>query len=258
MPRFAANLSLMFNEVPFPERFARAAAAGFKAVEFMFPYDHAPSEVASWLKHAGLENVLFNMPPGDWAAGDRGLAAVPGREAEFRAGLAKALDYAEALGTPRLHAMAGPVPTGVDPAAWQRTYVDNLRHAAQALARRGLTLVIEPINHRDVPGYFLNTHAQAVAVLDSVGEANLMIQMDFYHAQITEGDLAVTLKRNLARIGHVQIAGVPDRDEPDQGEVNYPYLFKLLDTLGYAGWIGCEYRPRAGTEAGLGWLEGWR
>jgi 2-dehydrotetronate isomerase len=255
MPRFAANLTMMFNEIPFPERFARAAAAGFEAVEFLFPYDHAPAEVAGWLHAAGLETVLFNMPPGDWAKGERGIAVLPGREAEFRAGVAKALDYAAALGTKRLHAMAGLVPAGADRAECRRVYVENLRYAAQALAQHGLTLVIEPINTRDIPGFFLNSQAEARATLEAVGEPNLKIQMDFYHAQIVEGDLAMTLRKNFAEVGHIQIAGVPDRHEPDEGEVNYPYLFSLLDTLGFEGWVGCEYRPRGKTEDGLGWLK---
>jgi len=255
MPRFAANLTMMFNEVPFPERFQRAADAGFEAVEFLFPYDHTPTEVAGWLAAAGLQNVLFNMPPGDWAKGERGLAALPGREAEFRAGVAKALDYAAALGTKRLHAMAGLVPEGADRDACRETYVANLKHAAEALGRHGLTLVIEPINTRDIPGFFLNTQAEARAVIEAVGAPNLKIQMDFYHAQIVEGDLAMTLRKNLDLVGHTQIAGVPDRHEPDEGEVNYPYLFGLLDELGYDGWVGCEYRPRGKTEDGLGWLK---
>jgi hydroxypyruvate isomerase len=254
MPRFAANLTMMFNEVPFPERFQRAAESGFSGVEFLFPYDHTPDEVAGWLKAAGLENALFNMPPGDWAKGERGLAALPGREAEFRAGVDKALAYAAALGTKRLHAMAGLVPAGADRDQCRKTYVENLRYAAEAVGRHGLTLVIEPINTRDIPGYFLNSQAEARTVIEAIGAPNLEIQMDFYHAQIVEGDLAMTLRKNFALVGHVQIAGVPDRHEPDEGEVNYPYLFGLLDQLGYDGWVGCEYRPRGKTEDGLGWL----
>ncbi len=255
MPKFAANLSMMFNEVPFPERFAAAAKAGFSAVEFLFPYEHAPREVAGWLKEGGLQNVLFNLPPGDWAAGERGITSLPGREAEFQAGVAKALEYAEALGTPRLHAMAGLFPDGADRAAHHAVYVANLRYAAQALAKRGLTLLIEPINHRDIPRFFLHSQAQAHAIREEVGEPNLKVQMDFYHVQISEGDIAMKLRRYFDQVGHIQIAGVPDRGEPDDGEVDYSYLFRVLDELGYAGWVGCEYRPRAGTEAGLGWLQ---
>ncbi len=255
MPKFAANLTMMFNEVSFPERFARAAKAGFKAVEFLFPYDHAPAEVAGWLADNGLENALFNMPPGDWAAGERGIASLPGREDEFRAGVAKALDYALALGTPRIHAMAGLLPGGGDAGRHRAVFIDNLRFAARELAKHGRTLLIEPINHRDMPGYFLSGQAQAHAIRDEVGEANLKIQMDFYHVQVSEGDIAMTLRKYADHVGHVQIAGVPDRHEPDEGEVNYRYLFALLDQLGYAGWVGCEYRPRGRTEDGLGWLK---
>lgn len=254
MPKFAANLTMMFNEVPFPQRFAAAARAGFRAVEFLFPYDYPPAEVAGWLREAGLESVLFNLPPGDWGAGERGLAALPGRESEFRAGVARALEYAQALGTPRLHAMAGLVPEGVSRAACLETYIENLRHVARELARHGRTLLIEPINGRDMPGYFLQTQAEAHAIREAVAEPNLKVQMDFYHAQIVEGDLATTFRKYFDGIGHVQIASVPERHEPDDGEVNYPYLFGLLDRLGYAGWVGCEYRPRGRTEDGLGWL----
>ena len=255
MPKFAANLSMMFNEVPFPERFAAAARAGFSAVEFLFPYDYAPAEVASWLKENGLKNALFNMPPGAWVAGERGMASIPGREDEFMAGVAKALEYAQALGTPTIHAMAGLVPAGADREVHRATFIDNLGLAARQLAREGLTLVIEPINTRDMPGYFLNTQAQAHAIREEVGEPNLKVQMDFYHAQIMEGDLSMTFKKYFPHIGHVQIASVPDRHEPDEGELNYPHLFRLLDEMGYPGYVGCEYRPRAKTEDGLGWLE---
>lgn len=255
MPRFAANLTMMFTEVPFPERFAAAAKAGFKAVEFLFPYDHSPEEVAGWLKENRLANALFNLPPGDWAAGERGLASLPGREEEFRAGVARGLEYALALGTPRVHAMAGLLPAGADRTAHRETYIANLRHAARELARHGRTLLIEPINTRDMPGYFLSLQAEAHAIREAVGEPNLLVQMDLYHAQIMEGDLAVKLKKHFAGIGHIQIAGVPERHEPDEGELNYPYLFRLLDELGYASWVGCEYRPRGRTEDGLGWLK---
>jgi hydroxypyruvate isomerase len=258
MPRFAANLSMMFNEVPFLDRFGAAARAGFEAVEFLFPYDHPPEEVAGPLHVAGLRNVLFNMPPGDWARGERGIAALPGREAEFREGVATALRYAGALATPVLHAMSGLVPDGTDRAAARRTYVENLRHAAKALAADGRTLVIEPINGRDMPGYFLQTQADAHAIREEIGAPNLLVQMDLYHAQIVEGDLSVKLRRWIRHIGHVQIASVPERHEPDGGEVSYPHLFRLLDELGYAGWVGCEYRPARGTLEGLGWFEPWR
>jgi hydroxypyruvate isomerase len=254
MPRFAANLSMMFNEVPFPERFAAAARAGFTAVEFLFPYDYPVADMTRWLKENKLTNVLFNMPPGDWAAGERGMASLPGREEEFRTGVAKALEYALVLGTPTIHAMAGLLPAGADREAHRRTFVDNIRYAARELARHGLMLVIEPINARDIPGYFLNTQAEGHAIRQEIGEPNLKVQMDFYHAQITEGDLSMTLRNNFAGVGHIQIASVPARHEPDEGEVNYPHLFRLLDELGYAGWIGCEYRPRGRTEDGLAWF----
>jgi 2-dehydrotetronate isomerase len=254
MPKFAANLTMMFNEVAFPERFAAAAAAGFKAVEFLFPYDHAPRDVAQWLAENKLTNALFNMPPGDWAAGERGLGSLPGREQEFRDGVARALEYAQAMGTKRIHAMAGLLPAGADRNRHRETFIENLRYAAREVGKHGITLLIEPINTRDIPGYFLNTQAEGHAIREAVGEPNLKVQMDFYHAQIVEGDLATTFRKHLDGIGHIQIASVPSRNEPDDGEVNYRYLFRLLDELGYDGWVGCEYRPRGRTEDGLGWM----
>lgn len=255
MPRFAANLTLMFNEVPFLERFAAAAQAGFHAVEFLFPYEYAAEEIATQLMASKLQNVLFNMPPGDWAAGERGMASLPGREAEFRAGVTRAIAYAKVLGTPRLHAMAGLLPQGADALMHRATFVENLRYACVEAAQHGITVLIEPINTRDMPGYFLNTQADAHAIREEVGADNLKVQMDFYHVQIVEGDIAMKLKRYLPHIGHIQIAGVPERHEPDSGEVNYPWLFRLLDELGYDGWLGCEYRPRKGTLEGLGWMK---
>ena len=255
MPKFAANLSMMFNEHDFPNRFAAAAKAGFDAVEFLFPYDYSPAEVAQWHKENTLKNVLFNLPPGDWAAGERGIAALPGREAEFRAGVAKAIDYALALGTPQLHMMAGLVPAGSDMAIHRKTYLENMKFAAQALAKHNLTLLLEPINTRDMPGYFLNTQVQAHELRVESGEPNVKVQMDFYHAQIMEGDLAETFKKYFKDIGHTQIASVPKRNEPDDGEVNYPYLYQLLDEMGYEGYVGCEYRPKGKTEDGLAWFK---
>ena len=255
MPKFAANLSMMFNEHDFPNRFAAAAKAGFDAVEFLFPYDYSPAEVAQWHKENNLKNVLFNLPPGDWAAGERGIAALPGREAEFRAGVAKAIDYALALGTPQLHMMAGLVPAGSDMAIHRKTYLENMKFAAQALAKHNLTLLLEPINTRDMPGYFLNTQVQAHELRVESGEPNVKVQMDFYHAQIMEGDLAETFKKYFKDIGHTQIASVPKRNEPDDGEVNYPYLYQLLDEMGYEGYVGCEYRPKGKTEDGLAWFK---
>ena len=254
MPKFAANLSMMFNEVPFPERFAVAAKAGFKAVEFLFPYDYAPAEVAAWLQEYGLKNALFNMPPGDFAGGERGIASLPGREAEFREGVAKAVEYALALGTPTVHCMAGLFPEGADRARHRALYIENVRFAAQEMAKHGRILVIEPINPRDIPGYFLNTQAEGHAICKEIGLPNLKVQMDFYHCQIVEGDLTMTFKKYFAGIGHVQIASVPARHEPDEGEVNYRHIFKLLDEMGYDGYVGCEYRPRGRTEDGLVWL----
>jgi hydroxypyruvate isomerase len=254
MPKFAANLTMMFTEVPFAERFAAAAKAGFRGVEFLFPYELPAQEAERLLKDNALENVLFNLPPGDWAAGERGIASLPGREADFRASVAVAIEYARALDTPCLHAMAGLLPADAEREQHRLVYVENLRYTALELARHGRTLVIEPINTRDMPGYFLNTQAEAHAVCEAVGEPNIKVQMDLYHAQITEGDLAVKLQKYIRNIGHIQIASVPERHEPDDGEVNYPYLCRLLDKLGYAGWVGCEYRPRARTEDGLTWF----
>jgi len=255
VPKFAANLSMMFNEHDFPNRFAAAAKAGFDAVEFLFPYDYSPAEVAQWHKENNLKNVLFNLPPGDWAAGERGIAALPGREAEFRTGVAKAIEYALALGTPQLHMMAGLVPAGSDMAIHRKTYFENMKFAAQALAKHNLNLLLEPINTRDMPGYFLNTQVQAHELRVESGEPNVKVQMDFYHAQIMEGDLAETFKKYFKDIGHTQIASVPKRNEPDDGEVNYPYLYQLLDEMGYEGYVGCEYRPKGKTEDGLAWFK---
>jgi hydroxypyruvate isomerase len=261
MPRFAANLTMMYTEVPFMERFAAAAADGFDAVEFLFPYAFEADAIAAQLRAHGLTQALFNMPPGDWDAGERGMAALPGREAEFSTHLDTALRYAQALGCQRLHAMSGLVPAGADAASRQRmhdTCVANLRHAATRAAAHGITVVIEPLNGRDVAGYFLTTQQQAHDIVAEVGAPNLQVQMDFYHCQISEGDLTRRLERHFTGVGHIQIAGVPDRNEPDTGEINHPHLFERLDALGYSGFVGCEYRPRAGTSAGLGWLRAWR
>ncbi len=260
MPRFAANLSMLYPEHAFLDRFEAAAQDGFKAVECLFPYAFDKHDMAVRLKAHGLQQVLFNAPPGDWNAGERGLACLPGREAEFRAGIVKALDYAASLNCSRLHVMAGLLPVGSTPQAVLPTYVSNLRWAAQAAAHSGVAVLIEPINARDFPGYFLNRQDQAHAVLAEVDEPNLKVQMDLYHCQIVEGDLAMKIGQYLptGQIGHFQIAGVPQRHEPDAGEINFNYLFSLIDALGYTGWIGCEYRPAlagaGGTSAGLGWL----
>ena len=248
MPRFAAHLSMMFTEHPFMARFDAAAAAGFEAVELRFPYAHPAAEIRGALDRNGLELALFNAPPGDWEAGERGLAALKDREAEFRDSIARALDYAAVLQPRRIHVMAG-IAEGLEARA---VYLANLAHAAEAAG--GQQLCIEPINNRDMPGYHLNNSTDAVAVLDAVGAANLGLQFDLYHAQITEGDLTRRLEALMPRIAHIQIAGVPDRHEPDTGEVNYPHLFGVLDRLGYGGFVGCEYRPAGRTEDGLGWF----
>jgi hydroxypyruvate isomerase len=254
MPKFAANLSMMYQEHPFLERFAAAARDGFKAVEYLFPYAHDAAEIRARLDEAGLVQALFNAPPGDWDAGERGLASLPGREDEFRAGIATALDYARVLGNDRIHVMAGLIAPGEDRARHRDVYLSNLAYAAKEAASAGVTLVLEPINTRDMPGFFLNRQDEAHAVCAEVGAPNLKVQMDLYHCQIVEGDLAMRLTRHFAGVGHIQIAGVPDRHEPDDGEVNFSYLFGLIDRLGYTGWIGCEYRPRGATSAGLGWV----
>jgi hydroxypyruvate isomerase len=254
MPRFAANLSMMYTEVPFLDRFAAAARDGFDAVEYLFPYEYTPSELASRLQQHGLTQALFNLPPGDWSAGERGMACHAGREAEFAAALEQALPYIQATGCQRVHAMAGLVPPGSDPANCQRTYVFNLRLAAARLAPLGVSVLIEPINTRDMPGYFLNLQQHAHDVLTEVGAPNLKVQMDLYHCQIMEGDLSRRLQKHFAGVGYIQIAGVPDRHEPDLGELNHVHLFDLLNSLGYTGFVGCEYRPKASTSDGLGWL----
>ena len=258
MPRFSANLSFLFTELPFLDRFTAAASAGFRAVEFAFAYEIRPREIAARLEDNGLAQVLINAPPGNYAAGERGLAALPGREHEFAASLATALAYARELSCPRIHVMAGVLPETADVqerALARASFVRNLRFAAREAEGEGLELTIEPINPRDIPGYFLNAQVEAHAIREEVGAANLKVQMDFYHAQIVEGDLSAKVKRWLPHIGHIQIAGVPGRHEPDTGEINYPHLFALLDELGYAGWVGCEYKPLNGTLAGLGWMK---
>ncbi|RYX88710.1 MAG: hydroxypyruvate isomerase family protein [Comamonadaceae bacterium] len=276
MPKFAANLSMMYTELPFTDRFEAAARDGFKAVEFLFPYAWPAHELAAILKGNGLTQVLFNAPPGgtDTAsiaravdAMDRGMASVPGREAEFRAAVALALQYADVLDCPRMHLMAGLLPPGGSRAASQATYLSNLRWAAGEAAKAGRDVLIEPINTRDIPGFFLNRQDEAHRVIEEVGAPNLKVQMDLYHCQIVEGDVAMKIRQYLptGRVGHFQIAGVPLRHEPDIGEMNYPYLFDVIDEVsaqsGWEGWVGCEYRPKlggqpGGTSAGLGWLKG--
>ncbi|MCI0526134.1 MAG: hydroxypyruvate isomerase family protein [Nitrospira sp.] len=254
MPKFAVNLWFLFTEVPFLDRFEAAAKAGFKAVEFAFPYAHPAHEVAERLYHAGLKQVLFNLPPGNFEAGDRGLACIPGREREFEASVDKALEYAQALQCPRLHAMAGLIPSGEHFQDCEATYIHNIKVAAQKAAKYGIMVLIEPINIRDVPGYFLHTQAHAQRLLKQIDEPNVAIQLDLYHCQIMEGNLAVHIQEMQGQYAHIQIAGVPGRHEPSIGEINYPYLFNLLDEIGYDGWIGCEYHPKGKTADGLGWI----
>ena len=253
MARFAANLTMLFTEVPFLDRFERAARAGFQAVEFLFPYAFEAAEIRRRLDAHGLSLVLHNLPAGDWDAGERGIACHPDRVAEFRAGVTRAVAYAQVLGVPQLNCLAGKAPAGVADAVLRRTFVDNLRFAADVLGTAGLRLLIEPINTFDIPGFYLNRTAQAAAILDEVGADNAFIQYDIYHAQRMEGELAATVAAHLPRIGHIQLADNPGRHEPGTGEIHYPFLFAHLDRIGYRGWIGCEYKPASTTEAGLAW-----
>lgn len=263
MPRFAANLTMMYSEYAFLDRFRAAARDGFIAVEYLFPYEYPAATLAALLKEHGLRQVLFNAPPGDWKAGERGIAALPGREQEFRDGFLRAIEYALVLECPRLHAMAGIVPTNVDCTRALGVYTANLKWAAEQAQAAGLQLLIEPIAQRNMPGFFLNRQDEADAIAEKIGAPNLKVMMDLFHCQVEEGDLATKIRKYLAdpkqtRVGHFQIAGVPERHEPDTGEVSYEYLFELIDELGYEGWIGCEYIPAAGTSAGLGWFQKWK
>ncbi|WP_431095936.1 hydroxypyruvate isomerase [Polaromonas aquatica] len=253
MPRFAANLTMLFNEVPFLDRFEAASRAGFEAVEFLFPYAYDAGDIRQRLEAHNLKLVLHNLPAGDWDAGERGIACLPRRVDEFRAGVAKAVAYAEALGVGQLNCLAGKAPPDMDGALLRRTFIANLRYAAAELKKSGLKLLIEPINTFDIPGFYLNRTAQAITILDEVGADNAFVQYDLYHAQRMEGELAATLQKYLHRIGHVQLADNPGRNEPGTGEMNYSFLFAHLDRLGYKGWVGCEYKPATTTEAGLGW-----
>ncbi|MDM4767601.1 2-oxo-tetronate isomerase [Pelomonas sp. SE-A7] len=260
MPRFAANLSLQYGEQPqFLDRFAAAAADGFRAVEYLFPYEHAPEVLAGQLRQHGLQQVLFNAPPGDWAAGERGLTCLPSRERDFEASVEQALSYARALDCPRIHLMSGLLPEGHSREQLKPLVVERLLWACDQAAAAGITLLLEPINGRDMPGYFLNRQDHALELIAAVARPNLKLQMDWYHCQVVEGDVATKLRRTmeLGLLGHVQLAGVPLRQEPDQGELRTEYLLEQLDELGYQGWVGCEYRPRAGTSAGLGWIRRW-
>jgi hydroxypyruvate isomerase len=258
MPRFAANLTFLFNEVDFLDRFEAAAAASFKGVEYLFPYDHPAPAIAERLQKHGLAQVLFNLPAGDWGKGERGIACHPGRRAEFQAGVARAVEYARALGCTQVNCLAGIAPQGEAPERLRDTLVQNLRFAAARLGEAGIRLLVEPINTRDMPGFFLCHTAQAISIIDEVSSSNLWLQYDAYHMQVMEGDLANTLERHAARVGHVQIADNPGRHEPGTGEINYDFLLGHLDRLGYRGWVGCEYKPAAATKAGLGWMARYR
>jgi hydroxypyruvate isomerase len=254
MPKFAANLTMLFNEVAFLDRFEAARRAGFAGVEYLFPYEYDPAEIKRRLDAHGLTQVLHNLPAGNWSAGERGIACHPDRLTEFEEGVTRAIQYATALGCTQLNCLAGIAPPGIDPGRARATLVANLHGAARRLQDAGIRLLIEPINTRDIPGFFLRTTAQAMELMAEVGSANLFLQYDVYHMQIMEGDLATTIQTHLDRIAHMQIADNPGRHEPGTGEINYAFLFDFVDRIGYAGWIGCEYKPAAGTEPGLGWM----
>jgi hydroxypyruvate isomerase len=253
VPRFAANLTMLFGEMPFLDRFAAAHAAGFRGVEYLFPYDFGKAELREQLIQHGLMQVLHNLPAGNWAAGERGIAILPDRVEEFRDGVHRAIDYARALDCKQLNCLVGIAPADADVFELNEVLVGNLRYAADALSKQGIRLLIEPINTIDIPGFFLNRTEQAAQIIADVGSPNLFIQYDIYHMQIMEGDIARTAQKHLARIAHVQLADNPGRNEPGTGEINYPFLFRHLDAIGYRGWVGCEYKPRTTTVDGLGW-----
>ncbi|MEH2510340.1 hydroxypyruvate isomerase [Nitrobacteraceae bacterium AZCC 1564] len=255
MLKFAANLTMLFNELPFLDRFAAAKAAGFSGVEYLFPYEFDKAVLAERLQQHGLTQVLHNLPAGNWSAGERGIAILPDRVKEFRDGVKHAIDYAKALDCRQLNCLVGIAPEGADSAELHATLIGNLRFAAENLAKQKIRLLIEPINTRDIPGFFLTGTEQATQIISEVKSANLFIQYDIYHMQIMEGDLAPTVKKHLDHIAHIQIADNPGRHEPGTGEINYPFLFQYLDEIGYRGWIGCEYKPKATTSEGLGWYE---
>jgi hydroxypyruvate isomerase len=255
MPQFAANLTMLFTELPFMERFAAARAAGFEAVEYLFPYPYPKNELAALLRVNGLKQVLHNLPAGNWEAGERGIACHPDRVAEFRKGVASAIDYAKALDCPQVNCLAGKVPAGVAHEHAHVTFVGNLQYAAEELKHAGIRLLIEPINPFDIPGFFLTRTDQALAIVEEVGSDNLFVQYDIYHAQRVEGELGATLRTHLHRIGHIQLADNPGRNEPGTGEINYPWLFRHIDALGYRGTIGCEYKPRTTTAESFSWMK---
>ena len=255
MPQFAANLTMLFNEYPFMERFEKAAKSGFKAVEFLFPYSFSAREIRQELDKNKLQLVLHNLPAGDWDVGERGIACLPDRIEEFRAGVSKAIEYANVLDVKQLNCLAGKGPEGAAPDLLLKTFVENLRYAANELKKANIKLLIEPINTFDIPGFYLSKTHQALEILNQVGSDNLFIQYDIYHAQRMEGELCKTLETNLSKIAHIQLADNPGRNEPGTGEINYANLFKFIDMIGYQGWIGCEYKPATHTEAGLGWIK---
>jgi hydroxypyruvate isomerase len=255
MPKFAANLTMLFNEVPFMERFDKAAAANFKAVEFLFPYAFSAADIKAKLDQNKLTLVLHNLPAGNWEAGERGIACLPDRVEEFRKGVSNAVEYATALGVKQVNCLAGKIPEGVAYAVLRATFIDNLKYAAAELKKANIKLLIEPINTFDIPGFFLSGTQQAIDIITEVGSDNLFLQYDIYHAQRMEGELANSIQKHLAKIAHIQLADNPGRNEPGTGEINYAYIFAMLDRIGYAGWIGCEYKPAATTEAGLGWFK---
>nr|PZN06068.1 MAG: hydroxypyruvate isomerase [Pseudomonadota bacterium] len=255
MPKFAANLTMLYNEVDFLDRFAAAAKDGFKGVEYLFPYAYPKEQLAEKLKQHGLTQVLHNLPAGDWAKGERGIACHPDRVNEFQEGVGKAIEYATALGCKQVNCLAGIAPQGVDAAKVRETFVNNLKFAAAELEKAGIKLLIEPINTFDIPGFYLSTTKQALSIMDEVGSKNLYLQYDIYHMQRMEGELAKTIENNLSRIAHLQLADNPGRNEPGTGEINYGFLFDFIDRIGYQGWIGCEYKPKGETSAGLGWAK---
>ncbi len=257
MPKFAANLTMLFTEVPFLERFAAAREAGFEAVEYLFPYEYPAAELRAKLDEHGLVQALFNTYPGDFAGGEKGLAAMPDRVADFRASVDQALEYAEVIGCPKLHPMAG-LPTDPADPAYAETYVANLQYLGDRAAEAGRLVCIEPLNPYSVPGYFLHSFTQAFELLDRIDRPNVKLQLDLFHAQMVHGDITHLIRDNIERVGHVQIASAPDRNEPDRGELYYPYALRVLDEAGYDGWVGCEYVPAGDTVAGLGWLDEYR
>ncbi len=254
MPRFAANLTMLFNEVEFLDRFAAAEKAGFRGVEYLFPYAFPKEALAEQLAKHSLTQVLHNLPPGDWGKGERGIACLPGREGEFRDGVGLAIAYAKALGCVKLNCLVGVTPKDAEAGSVHATLVGNLRFAARELESAGIKLLVEPINAYDIPGFYLSRSDQTLALFNDVGEPNLWLQYDIYHMQRSEGELAATIARRLDRIAHIQVADNPGRNEPGTGEINYDFLFRRLDELGYEGWVGCEYRPKTTTLEGLGWL----